>query len=264
MLRSLYSGVTGMKNHQVKLDVIANNISNVNTTGFKASTVSFQDLVSQTIRNAQKADANKGGSNPAQVGTGSTVGSIDTTFIQGTLQYTGRPLDLAIEGNGFFVVEDPDSKNYFTRDGNFRLDSEGYLVNSRGLRVLATDESQIQITDAIDTISVDKFGTLTAFDNQGTVIAQKTLGIAYIKNPESLLKEGYNLYSPSDATGGGDIAQAGTSGRGSVEAYNLEMSNVDLSTEFAGLITTQRGYQANARVITVSDQILEELVNLKR
>lgn len=264
MLRSLYSGVTGMKNHQVKLDVIANNISNVNTTGFKASTVSFQDLVSQTIRNAQKADTGKGGSNPAQVGTGSTVGSIDTTFIQGTLQYTGRSLDLAIEGNGFFVVEDPDNKNYFTREGNFRFDSEGYLVNSRGLRVLDIDEDQIQITDSIDTVSVDKFGTLTAFDNQGAIVAEKILGIAYVKNPESLLKEGYNLYSATEATGGGTIDQAGTTGRGSVEAYNLEMSNVDLSTEFASLITTQRGYQANARVITVSDQILEELVNLKR
>ncbi|MGI6065996.1 MAG: flagellar basal-body rod protein FlgF [Bacillota bacterium] len=264
MLRSLYAGVTGMKNHQTKLDVIANNISNVNTAGFKASTVTFQDLMSQTIRNAVEADSDKGGVNPAQVGTGSTIGSIETSFVQGPLQYTGRALDLAIQGNGFFVVEDNEGKRYFTREGSFRFDSEGYLVNTNGFRVLGTNEKQVRITEAINTVSVDKFGVLTAIDNQGDVIDQVELGIAFVTNPESLLKEGSNLYSVSTATGDGTIDQAGQDGRGTVEAFNLEMSNVDLSNEFANLITTQRGYQANARVITVSDQILEELVNLKR
>jgi len=264
MIRSLYAGVTGMRNHQMKLDVIANNISNVNTTGYKAAIVTFQDLVSQTIRNALKADANSGGVNPAQIGIGSAVGSIESSFIQGPLQYTGRPLDLAIQGNGFFVIEDGNGKQYYTRDGCFRFDSAGCLVNSIGYRVLDSAGNQIQIIDPITTVSVDKFGTLTALDEQGQVIAENVLGMAYTANPESLIKEGYNLYSSSSATDVVTIDKAGTGGRGTIEAFTVEMSNVDLSSEFASLITTQRGYQANARVITVSDQILEELVNLKR
>jgi len=248
----------------MKLDVVANNISNVNTVGYKASSVSFQDLVSQTIRNGFKSDANNGGVNPAQVGIGSIVGNVESSFNQGPLQYTGRPLDLAIQGNGFFVVEDANGKQYFTRDGSFRFDSDGYLVNGIGYRVLNSDGDPIRIREPITTVSVDKFGTLTALDQTGEVIAEEELGIAFVANPESLMKEGYNLYSPSQATDGDTTDAAGKDGRGTVEAFTLEMSNVDLSNEFANLITTQRGYQANARVITISDQILEELVNLKR
>lgn len=264
MIRALYSGVTGMRNHQTKLDVVANNISNVNTTGYKAATVSFQDLVSQTIRNGSKAGDDNGGVNPAQVGIGTNIGNIESSFNQGPLQYTGRPLDLAIQGNGFFVVADANEKQFLTRDGSFRFDSEGYLVTGNGYRVLDSSENPICIDKPITTASVDKFGTLTALDQKGEVIAQKELGIAFVTNPESLMKEGYNLYSPSQATEEVEIGKAGADGRGSVEAFTLEMSNVDLSNEFASLITTQRGYQANARVITISDQILEELVNLKR
>ncbi|MEL7564671.1 MAG: flagellar basal-body rod protein FlgF [Dehalobacterium sp.] len=268
MIRSLYSGVSGMKSHQTKLDVIANNVANVNTTAYKTATVTFEDTISQTIKNASASSDESTGSNPSQVGIGSRVAGISSTFTQGTPQYTGRPLDMAIQGNGFFVVEDINGKRYLTRDGSFKFDNEGYLVNQQGFRVLDEDGDTIQIDDPITTINVSKQGQLTALDEAGEVIDQVNIGIAFITNPESLYKEGGNLYTMSESTMPDDIDDAidmaGTEGRGTIEANSLEMSNVDLSDEFANMIVTQRGYQANVRVISVSDQMLEELINLKR
>jgi len=268
MIRSLYAGVSGMKNHQIKLDVIANNVSNVNTTGFKAANVTFEDMISQTIKNATVSTDETSGNNPSQVGIGSQVAGISSAFTQGAPQYTGRPLDMAIQGNGFFVVQDVNENKYITRDGSFKFDNEGYLVNQQGFRVLDEDGEVIQIEDPITTINVSKQGRLTALDEAGEEIDQVNIGIAHITNPESLNKVGNNLYTVSESTMPADIddaiGMAGVDGRGTVEANALEMSNVDLSAEFANMIVTQRGYQANVRVISVSDQMLEELINLKR
>lgn len=268
MIRSLYAGVSGMKNHQVKLDVIANNIANVNTTGYKSATVTFEDLVSQTIKNASMGSDTSLGNNPSQVGVGSQIGGISSSFTQGAPQYTGNPLDMAIQGNGFFAVQDINGKIFYTRDGAFKFDNEGYLINQQGYRVLDSEGDVIQITETIATLNVNRQGQLTALDEAGETIDQRNIGIAFITNPESLIKEGNNLYSPSENTMPADtdeaIDVAGLEGRGTVEANALEMSNVDLSAEFANMIVTQRGYQANARVISVSDQMLEELINLKR
>ncbi|MGI6711708.1 MAG: flagellar hook-basal body complex protein [Bacillota bacterium] len=274
MIRSLYSGVIGMKNHQVMLDVVANNISNANTTAYKSSRVTFQDLLSQTILGAAESSGNAAGINPSQVGIGSLVAAIDPQFTQGPTQYTGRPLDVAIQGNGFFAVdggEEGEQKIFFTRDGCFKFDKEGYLANNVGYRVLDSEGEVIQITDPIASFTIDRQGKLTALDENGTVIAEKNIGIAYVLNPESLLKEGYNLYTESVNTKYPDgeedshgIGAAGIGGRGIVEPQTLEMSNVDLTTEFANMIVAQRAYQANARAITTSDHVLEELINLKR
>lgn len=268
MIRSLYSGVSGMKNNQIKLDVIANNIANINTTGYKAATVSFEDMVSQTIKNASMGSDESLGNNPSQVGIGSQVAGISSSFTQGTPQYTGQPLDMAIQGNGFFVVQDINENKFLTRDGSFKFDNEGYLVNQQGYRVLDESGDVIQIDDPITTINVSTQGQLTALDEAGEEIDQVNIGIAFITNPESLNKVGGNLYSVSASTMPDDvndaIDMAGVDGRGTVVANSLEMSNVDLSEEFANMIVTQRGYQANVRVISVSDQMLEELINLKR
>nr|HPI15635.1 flagellar hook-basal body complex protein [Spirochaetota bacterium] len=135
MMRSLFSGVSGLKNHQTRMDVIGHNISNVNTYGYKTSRVTFQDMLSQTLSGAAKPEENKGGVNPRQVGLGMTIASIDRIFTQGSLQTTGNQTDLAISGDGFFVVAEGD-KNYYTRAGNFALDRDGMLVNpANGLRV---------------------------------------------------------------------------------------------------------------------------------
>jgi flagellar hook protein FlgE len=135
MMRSLFSGVSGLKNHQTRMDVIGNNISNVNTYGFKASRVTFQDMLSQTIAGAAKPEENKGGVNPKQIGLGMTIASIDRIFSQGSLQTTGNQTDLAISGDGFFIVSDGDKK-FYTRSGTFGLDKNGSLVNpANGLKV---------------------------------------------------------------------------------------------------------------------------------
>ena len=135
MMRSLYSGVSGLQNHQTRMDVIGNNISNVNTTGFKRGRVNFQDMLSQQMSGAAKPTESVGGVNPKEVGLGMTVASIDTIHTQGSLQTTGVQTDLAIQGNGFFVLKNGD-KTYFTRAGNFGIDNQGTLVNpANGLRV---------------------------------------------------------------------------------------------------------------------------------
>ncbi|MEW5953971.1 MAG: flagellar hook-basal body complex protein [Bacillota bacterium] len=271
MIRSLYSGVSGMRNHQIRMDVIGNNIANVNTTGFKSGRVSFQDALSQNMR------PGTGSVNPIQVGTGMTISSILNIHTQGALMNTGRQLDLAIQGNGYFTVKDPGSNtNYYTRDGVFYIDKDGFIVNNLGYQLCdntAAGPIPIQIdvtTNKIQNIGVGLDGTVTGQYDTGDPLtfaggSTGILGLQYFRNPESLTKAGQNLYTPSNATNTTDqVARPGTGGTGTIAAGYLEMSNVDLTEEFTNMITTQRGYQANARTITVSDSLLEELINLKR
>lgn len=367
MLRSMYSGISGMRNFQTKLDVIGNNIANVNTFGFKKGRVVFQDMMSQSVAGASAPTANRGGVNPKQVGLGSVISTIDTIHTAGSSQFTGRTLDLAIEGDGFFVVGDvPDiprtgstasvsgAGDYsYTRAGNLYLDNQGYLVNSDGLYVLGsfvpnanpllndspaqngnstiTGASKIKIpTDAKD-ISIGPDGTITYIASSGHITpagdnavkayndAKKTLAekekaltealtgtdqtkidaakaavetakadlgtkeaaaapyllsgklitagqlvIAKFPNTGGLQKTGSNLFKPTTNSGDVIFNYATESGNGTIKASTLEMSNVDLSEEFTEMIVAQRGFQANTRIITTSDEILQELVNLKR
>lgn len=282
MIRALYSGVSGLKNHQIRMDVIGNNISNVNTTAYKASRVNFQDMLSQTIRGTSGEYVEANSINAAQVGTGSTISSINVIYNQGPNQHTGRPLDVAISGNGFFVVKTVDSDGeecqYLTRDGAFSIDKTGNLVNSSGYQVIGAEGESIVFDDAIDHLNIDRYGMITGTYVDGTVIAEGDfqIGLCFVPNPESLMKQGNNLYSATVNTnelsydGEGSYIDddgfglAGAGGRGVLESMRLESSNVDLTEEFSNMIVTQRGYQANARVITTSDKILEELINLKR
>lgn len=161
MIRSLYSGISGMRNHQIRMDVVGNNIANVNTTGFKAGRVNFQDALSQTIRSGGD------GANPAQVGSGMSVGSISNNFSQGPKQSTGRTLDMAIDGNGFFVVKDSANNEYYTREGIFFMDDEGYLVNGDGLRVQSSQGDIRVYNGPISTISVGPNGAITGTNTSG-------------------------------------------------------------------------------------------------
>ncbi|MFJ7507974.1 flagellar hook protein FlgE [Peribacillus simplex] len=421
MLRSMYSGISGLKNLQTKLDVIGNNVANVNTYGFKKSRVTFSDAMNQTVSGASAATANKGGTNSKQIGLGSTIATIDTIHTQSSLQTTGRDLDLGISGDGYFVVKQGDSLSY-TRAGNFYLDDNGTLVNANGLKVQAykVDENgkrsktigdvavnvnailpaitttKISVSgnlaaDAIDgtvfsqqmkvvdekgkeqtaTIYFQKTGgdkwdlfdeetaalgdtsttkpkpfTSVSFDANGQIVAadktqagqtinissgkeddldtavdesvQKvnldfdfsnltqvkgsttalvnpngnkegklesfnigssgeingvysnglitTLGqlaVAKFSNATGLTKTGGNTFQESINSGTANINIAGE-GRGVIASGSLEMSNVDLSEEFTEMIVAQRGFQSNSRIITTSDEILQELVNLKR
>ena len=391
MLRSLFSGISGLRSHQTMLDVTGNNIANVNTTGFKASQTQFQDTLSQVLTNPGGAQAGIGGTNPAQVGLGVKVAAISTNFQQGAAQTTNRSTDMMISGDGFFSVQ-KNGQTFYTRNGSFDFDATGQLVTAEGGLVrgwLANAAGQIDTTGPLGTIQlptttlvgaqattnvafggnlpsdaavgtnlvrdVEVFdelgasstltlaftrtgtgwnvsgtdggapatGTLT-FNTDGTLATGGTLAIggrnvdlsgvtgyaalstvevetvngnqagslqsfsinadgtiigafsngtkqdigrialATFANPVGLQKAGGSLYTTSVNSGNPQVGTAGTGGRGSLIGGAVEMSNVDLSSEFTNLIIAQRGFQANSRVITTSDELLQELVNLKR
>lgn len=416
MLRSLSAAVSGLRNHQTKLDAIGNNIANVNTVGYKSSQVRFQDIFSQTLQGATSPQAARGGVNPMQVGLGMEVASINTLHTPGAITGTGRETDLAIEGHGYFVVTDG-YQYYYTRDGTFTRDSSGVLVNANGLQLLgclvedevgsedgetgevkfSSELSKIHIplgeemvaqattwmsfsgnldaaaeegadgaceydtyvidslgnrheltftfektsnnkwkysissTDAtitnltggnieftedgcysnpddlsfsftpitganeinvaldfsalsqlsypsnvsikeqdgfeagdLSTFNIEATGLITGTYSNGMVRPLGQLALASFANPEGLLKKGANLYEISSNSGQPRLGMPGTEGRGLIRARSLEMSNVDLSYEFTEMITTSRAFQANTRVITTSDEVLMELINIKR
>jgi flagellar hook protein FlgE len=287
MLRSMYSGISGMKNFQVKLDIIGNNIANVNTYGFKKGRTTFKDLVSQQIAGASAPTAGRGGVNAKQVGLGSQLSTIDTIHTQGSLQTTGRPLDLGISGDGFFVLSDG-TNDFVSRAGNFYLDKSGNLVNADGLFVKGLEPNankdgvntgsvtNINIPTTAKSFSIGNDGMVTYIDSTSSTpkVAGQIL-LAKFANTGGLEKVGGNLYRETTNSGASIktgpntynatvVVPPNSAGAGTLEAGTLEMSNVDLSEEFTEMIVAQRGFQANTRIITTSDEILQELVNLKR
>jgi flagellar hook protein FlgE len=269
MLRSMYSGIGAMKNFQTKLDVIGNNIANVNTYGFKKGRTIFKDLVSQQIAGASGPDpnGNRGGVNPKQVGLGSQLAAIDTVHTQGSLQTTGRALDLAISGDGFFILGDANGNNrLYTRAGNFYLDSQGYIVSADGRYLLGNGNKRIQIPLNAKSFSIGSDGTVNYVDATGNLqpATNSPIQLAKFNNNDGLEKAGDNLFRETANSGAPTTGAPGANGTGAIVSGALEMSNVDLSEEFTEMIVAQRGFQANARIITTSDEILQELVNLKK
>ncbi|MBP1968095.1 flagellar hook protein FlgE [Virgibacillus natechei] len=283
MLRSMYAGISGMQGSQTKLDVIGNNIANVNTSGFKKGRVTFQDMMSQTTSGAQGPTDTRGGVNPNQVGLGSKQGTIDNIQTQGFLETTENPLDLAIEGDGMFQVEEGEAQGdgapYYTRAGNFYLDDEGDIINPDGYYLTgeATVESAAQdgnvtegdiirltIPDEAQSFSIQSNGIVNYVDAEGGTQEAGQIVLANFSNPAGLEKAGNNLFLDSPNAGYNDLVPPETAGTGSLVSGTLEMSNVDLAEEFTEMITAQRAFQANTRIITTSDEILQELVNLKR
>jgi flagellar hook protein FlgE len=425
MMRSLFAGVSGLRNHQVRMDVIGNNIANVNTVGYKASRVTFEEAFAQLVQGASRPpgrDAGvSGGTNPIQVGLGMNISSIDLLFTQGNLETTGVTTDLAIQGNSFFVVSDG-TQRYYTRSGNFQLDANGrlvaatngYVVQGRMADALgnltdeitdiilpfgkkspprqtetvilggnlngeapagATRETTITVYDAqgakheltvrftkrdpavdpntwdaeisisgaaapdptvtipvrfnpdgtlaavngvasdsytftftpagfttaqditldfgtiggidglsqaagastvvireqdgypmgdLQNIGIDPSGTISGSFTNGVTLVLAQIVLADFNNPSGLLRSGDNMYSVSANSGSAVLGFAGEGSQSVVTSGALEMSNVDLAQEFTSMITAQRGYQSNARVISTSDEMLQEVVNLKR
>ncbi|MFS1513194.1 flagellar basal body rod protein FlgG [Chengkuizengella sp. SCS-71B] len=276
MLRSLYSGISGMQGFQTKLDVIGNNIANVNTTGFKAGRVMFQDVLSQQISGGTAPNDVTGGSNAKEIGLGVTVGAINTIHTPGSAMTTNVPTDLRIDGDGFFAVA-PNSDaetSYLTRAGNFSIDANGNIVNVNGMFLLDSEGEIITIdTEEVTSFYIAQDGEIVSVNvdgvSEGTDIR---IGIAKVTNPSGLEKLGGNLYrvtpnsdaeaeDPLDLIGQANDPDIGT---GSIISGQLEMSNVDLTAEFSEMIVAQRGFQSNSRIITTSDEILQEIVNLKR
>jgi flagellar hook protein FlgE len=393
MLRSLFSGISGLRAHQQMMDVTGNNIANVNTTGYKSSQATFQDTLSQLVQAAGAPQNGAGGTNPAQVGLGVRLAGIQNNFTQGAAQNTGRNTDLMIQGDGFFVV-DNGGQQLFTRNGSFNFDANGSLVTSDGSIVQgwaanaagvvntnaasgpislplgtqippsATNQATVTGNLPADTTSPNPIVTsMTTFDAQGNKVTMSAsfvkvnqnqwtlnltdanggtggpytidftngatpvatpnpvtiggitvdvsgltsyagmstvtssangsaaggiqsftispdgtlvgvfsnglkqtlaqLAVASFGNPAGLEKAGDSMYRTTGNSGNAALGTAGTGGRGALQQGALEMSNVDLAQEFTNLVIAERGFQANSRVITTSDEILQDLVNLK-
>ena len=275
MLRSLDSSISALQQFQQQMDVIGNNIANVDTTGFKSAQTGFEDTFSQTLQG--------GASGSMQIGTGVNTSAIVNRFSQGTITNTGVQTDLAINGNGFFLVRDAASgSQYASRDGSFQLDANGYLINSQGLRVqgfadaglTARGDIQIDATGApasaapgatVASFSIGPDGKITVRLTDGTQFTRGQVLLQNFANPQALSKSGDNLYS--GLTAAGPLAQSQAPGSGSLgglQAGALEMSNVDLTNEMASLITAQRAFEASSRVVITSDQILQDVVGMKR
>lgn len=271
MLRSMYSGVSGMRGFQTKLDVIGNNIANVNTVGFKSGRVMFQDILSQTVAGASQAEEGvRGGKNAQQVGLGVTVSSVDAVHTAGSAMTTNVPTDLRIDGDGFFAVRPAGMEDgfYLTRAGNFTVDAAGQLVTADGGMVLSSDGEPISLAE-VNAYSIGKDGVITGINADGTTGDEiATIGVVQVQNPNGLEKMGSNLYRATVNSGLEELAIGipgdPETGSGTIVAGQLEMSNVDLTSEFTEMIVAQRGFQSNSRIITTSDEILQELVNLKR
>ncbi len=280
LIGTLGSGVSALRTFMKGLEVIGNNIANVNTTGYKSSEAKYVDSFSNILERASPATATTSNFQGVAVGTGVKLSGISSDFTQGALQSTGRPTDLGISGNGFFVVRNStDNSEFATRAGDFRIDSNGYLVTARGLRVQGDVGGtvgdirvgqNIPVGTDLQSYSFDVAGNLVEFYSDGTSAVNNRVLLQRFSDPGALTKMGDNLYSgfssagPDTATLDVTTNSPGTSGYGTIQAATLELSNVDLTDQFANLISTQRSFQAGSRLITVSDTILEDIVNLKR
>jgi flagellar hook protein FlgE len=295
MLKSLYSGISGMKGFQTKLDVIGNNVANVNTVGFKKGRVVFQDIMNQNIAGATAPTAQQGGVNPKQIGLGTKISAIDTIHTPGSPMTTNMATDLAVDGDAYFVVspEDPQGNgaSYLTKAGNFTRDASGDIVNSNGFYVVGTNdlgEQRININEderlgmKFTSYSIDSNGYITVvredgvsgklawdgtdyyLNDTGVVGENISLATAVVSNPGGLKKVGNTMFEITGNSGQPNFGRIEDNAGGEITSGVLEMSNVDLTEEFTEMIVAQRGFQANARTITTSDSLLEEVVNLKR
>jgi flagellar hook protein FlgE len=281
MIRGMYSAISGLRTHQTMLDVVSNNLANVNTVGYKSSRTTFKDQLEQTLAGGSAQGPNTGGTNSAQVGLGVQLGSVDAVMGEGSLQSTGNPLDVAIQGEGWFRVGagDPSATpatmptelNY-TRAGNFLRNDQGFLVTPEGQYVIGLDTSTTPATDAF--IQIPTGSTSVAVGNDGTIsyipagggnrTAAGIISMAKFPNDAGLLRLSGNRWAAHPAAGAEQVGTPDGRTFGSTIGGTLEMSNVDLASEFTSMIVAQRGFQANSKVISTADEMLQELVNLKR
>ena len=300
-IEAMYTAVSSLQAHQQYLSVVANNLANVDTIGFKDSRVLFSDALSQTLQAPTASSGLNPGGNGAQIGLGVGLSSITPLFTQGALMSTGVPTDLAISGKGFFVVHDASASPptvYYTRAGALNLQNtntpgiKGYLVTPTGQRVqgaaitppatsaangAALSDVTIPTTAGgppalnVTDFTIDSAGTVNLLLSDGSTLPYMQISMQDFQNPEALSKVGQNLYQATGASGalfvggGTDVFNTpGTNGTGNLRSGYLEQSNVDLGTEFTNMIQAERGLQASSRVITTADEVMQDLINLKR
>lgn len=260
MMRSLWTAATGMVAQQLNIDVISNNLSNVNTTGFKKSRAEFEDLMYQTMKIAGSATE---GDNTIpvgiQVGMGVRPTAVHKFFTQGDYQNTGNPLDIAIEGDGFFQVLVGDELMY-TRAGAFKRNQDGTIVTNNGYVL----QPEFAIPEDTKSISVSETGRVSALDVNGQEIAGADLTLFTFINPAGLDARGRNLYMPTEASGDAQEGVPGTDNVGTLSQGFLEMSNVEIVDEMVAMIVGQRAYEVNSKAIQTSDSMLQTAVQLKR
>jgi len=262
MIRSLWTSATGMHAQALNLDVISNNLANVNTSGFKKSRAEFQDLLYETLKPAGSSS-----SQDSQVPTGIQIGhgtrpsTVLKIFTQGNMENTENELDLAIEGEGFFQIILPNGQTAYTRDGAFKLDSDGRVVNSDGFAL----EPEITIPSDTLSISVGMDGTVSVLQAGDLTPSEiGTIELARFVNPAGLVSTGRNLYTASEASGAELTGTAGEDGLGTIAQGFLEMSNVSVVDEMVNMITAQRAYETNSKSIQTADEMLQLANNIKR
>lgn len=277
------SGVSSLRTFMKGLEVIGNNIANVNTTAFKGSEAKYADSFSNVLQRSAG-----GGGSSSGVGTGVLLAGVASNFGQGALASTGRENDLAVSGNGFFRVKNSvDNSEFATRSGEFRWSDAGYLVTQQGFRVQGLTGTGLTTVGDIQlgtppsgtqrqSVSIDRLGQVVEFYSDGTSATTGQVLLQNFADPTALTRAGNNLYgslsaarpigaaSGSIALQAGGVNDPGKNGLGIIQSGALELSNVDLTEQFASLITTQRSFQAGSRLVTVSDSLLEDIVNLKR
>ena len=261
MIRALYSAASGMKAQELNIDNIANNLANANSVGYKTRRAQFQDLMYQSVL-APGTAAGQQTVVPTglQLGLGTHAASNEMVFTQGAFTQTGNPLDMVIQGNGFFQVSLPSGELAYTRAGQFSPDKNGIVVNSAGNAL----QPQITIPADAQAITVASDGTVTyTLPNQTAAQQAGQITLANFQNPAGMNSLGQNLYTPTDASGDPMVGTpGGPEGLGSLLQGYVEQSNVSVVDEFVNLIVAQRSYESNARVVTSADQMLQDLTNL--
>jgi flagellar basal-body rod protein FlgG len=263
MIRALYSAASGLEAKQTNVDNIANNLANANTNGYKTRRAQFQDLLYQSVIQPGAA-ASQASTVPTglQLGLGTKTSSNEIIFTQGNFAQTSNPLDLVIQGNGFFQVLQANGQLAYTRDGSFQLDQNGALVTSNGNVV----QPQITIPATAQSITIASDGTVS-YTLPGQTAAQKAgqIQIAGFQNPAGLNSLGSNLYQPTDASGTATVGNpGGQEGFGTLLQGYTEQSNVSIVQEFINLITAQRAYEANSKVVKAADDMYQQVNNLKQ
>ena len=262
MIRSLWTSATGMQAQELNIDVISNNLANVNTSGFKKSRAEFQDLLYESMRPAGAASsADTTVPTGIQLGHGTRPSAVQKMFSQGNFQNTQNELDWAIEGDGFFQIELPNGDTGYSRSGEFKLDADGRIVNPDGFLLIP------ELTVPTDTISiaVGLDGTVSVVQaGDATAVEIGNVQLARFVNPAGLRSVGKNLYSPTNASGDEITGTPGENGFGTLAQGFLEMSNVSVVDEMVNMITAQRAYETNSKVITTADDMLQIANNIKR
>jgi len=261
MLRAFSTSATGMAAQQTLVDVIANNLANINTTGFKRSQVAFQDLLYIKLK-AAGSEVASGLKSPTglEVGSGVRIAATVRVFSGGELANTNRSLDIAITGNGFLQVSMPNGDTRYTRDGSLLLNADGELVTTTGYRI----EPAISVPTDAAKVDIGKDGGVNVTDAAGTQSVVGTIELARFPNPSGLSAEGDNLFAETEGSGTATTGTAGESGFGTIQSTFLEKSNVQMITELVNLITAQRSYETNSRAIRAGDEMLRQANQIAR